>query len=213
MFVLLGAVVGAALGVVVNWIAPPPWVRDHPGRVVAMIAGLAAAGALLTLGAGATAVDGGDATPGSGTAGPTQAPAPTELTTAPPPAVIRGAFISPTDGQEVRGRYIPARGSVEGISSLSPVTLLCIFKDDLSNYYPYPAQVANSMWSVDIGTGPARIDKPKRVTFILASATPSAVDTLKRMREQNPDDYDNNGLMNLPEGIQSLAEVVITRTS
>ena len=185
MFALLGAAVGAALGVVANWVTRPQWAADHPGRVVATIAGLAVVGALVTV--------------------ITAPPGP------PTPPMTRGAFTSPTDGQEVRGKFLSVRGSVEGLPST--MGLLCIFKDDLPRYYPNTAQVANGRWSVEVGLGPAKIDRQRRSTLILATATQSAVDELNRIREANPEDYYYNGLPNLPAGIQPLAEIVIVRTS
>ncbi len=122
------------------------------------------------------------------------------------------AFTSPTDGQEVRGRYISVRGNLE--DDLPPTTdLLCIFKDELPRYYIYPAQVSNGQWSAEVGIGPATIGRQKRSNLILATATQSAVDELGRLRDANPDFYYDNGLSYLPAGIQSLAEITIVRTS
>lgn len=190
MFALLGAAVAAALGVVASWVTRPPWAEDHPGRVVVAIAGLATVGALVAVGLEA-AVDRGDAPSTSAAAG--------------------AAFTRPTDGQEVRGRFLSVQGSVE---DLPPTTeLLCIFKDELPRYYINTAQVANGQWSAEVGIGPASIGRQKRSNLILATATQSAVDELRRLREANPDAYYDSGLPYLPSGIQSLAEITIVRTS
>lgn len=53
LFALLGAVIATLLGVLVNFVAKPPWAAKYPGRVVAAIAGLAVVGALVSVGASA----------------------------------------------------------------------------------------------------------------------------------------------------------------
>jgi hypothetical protein len=52
-FALLGALVGAALGVLGNWVAKPKWTEEHPGRVVALVAGLAITSGFIAIAADA----------------------------------------------------------------------------------------------------------------------------------------------------------------
>lgn len=128
-----------------------------------------------------------------------------------PSMTPRGTFVSPTDRQEVRGNSLPVEGTVEGISSRT--TLLCIVKNELGDYYPKEVQVVNGRWTADVGTGPESIDRRFTFTLILATATQSADDELRRLREANPDDYYTNGIPNLLDGIEPLATIVIFRTS
>jgi len=130
----------------------------------------------------------------------------------PPPIMTRGAFTSPPDGERESGDFLTAEGNVEGLPSTSG--LLCIVKDHLPRYYPYTASVANGRWSADVGIGPASIDRQKRFTLILATATQSAVEELSRLQAANAgDDYYKNGLPELPDGIRELDKIVIVRTS
>jgi hypothetical protein len=48
---MLGALIGATLGVLANWIDKPQWAKDRPGALIALIVGLAVVGALIGVGA------------------------------------------------------------------------------------------------------------------------------------------------------------------
>ncbi len=128
-----------------------------------------------------------------------------------PNGMIRGTIVSPIDEQEVRGTGLPVEGTVEGLSSSS--YLLCIIKTEESYYYPHEAQVANGEWTSDVGIGPVNIGRRFTFTLILATATQSAFDELRRLREANPERYYDDGVANLPVGIKPLEEIVIYRTS
>lgn len=153
---------------------------------------------------------------------PTPAPAPagsptnspssvTELTTTALPHMAVGAFSSPIDGQEVSGRTLSVRGSVEGLSSMS---LLCIVKTEFPAYFINEAEVeVNGQWSAQVGIGPASLVPPVEFTLILATATQSTASKLRSLREINPSDFDANGLPELLPGIEPLAEIVVVRTS
>jgi len=126
-----------------------------------------------------------------------------------PNVMTRGTFENPTNQEEVRGNALLAKGSVEGVSSSSH--LLCIVKNELSDYYPYEAHIANGEWIADVGIGPENINRRFTFTLILATATPAAFDELRQLREANPDDYYDNGIPNLPDGIEPIEEVVFYR--
>jgi hypothetical protein len=54
-YALLGALLGAALGITGNWVAKPKWTDEHPGRVVLLVIGLAVVSGLVAAAAGALA--------------------------------------------------------------------------------------------------------------------------------------------------------------
>ena len=72
-----GRLIGAALGIVANWVKPPPWAEDHPLRVVALVVVLAVGGALIAAAAGALA----NSSSGQNSAAPTTTSAPAPTTT------------------------------------------------------------------------------------------------------------------------------------
>lgn len=128
------------------------------------------------------------------------------VTTRPP----RGTFTNPPNGQHVSGQSLSAAGNVEGISSA--LTLQCILKNDAGIYFFYTAQSANGQWIAKVGLGPSSINRPFTFTLILATATQSVVDEIRRRIQTDPKKYYEEGWgSNLPPGVETLAEVVIVR--
>lgn len=77
---VVGALVGAALGIMGNWVTKPKWAENHPGRVVAAVVALALVGAGVARLASTDPppplpqADSAPATASSGAADPTAAP-------------------------------------------------------------------------------------------------------------------------------------------
>lgn len=126
--------------------------------------------------------------------------------TARPP---RGTFTNPPNGQHVSEQFLLAVGNVEDFSSA--LSLQCILKNDTGIYFFYDAQSANSRWTAGVGLGPSSINRPFTFTLILATATQSVVDEIRRREKNDPKYYEEGWGPNLPPGIETLAEIVIVR--
>lgn len=121
------------------------------------------------------------------------------------------SFIIPTNRQDTSGVHLSASGSVEDLSSMA---LLCIVRDEEWSHFAYTAHAANGEWSANVGVGPASIDRPRKFTLILVTATQSVVDALERLRQADPAKYYDYGFgKSLLTGMDPLAEVVINRVS
>ncbi len=73
---VLGALIGAALGVVTGWIEKPRWAKERPGALIALVVGLAVVGALIGVGADRSTGNGDEPDdPGGGGGGSTWAQA------------------------------------------------------------------------------------------------------------------------------------------
>ena len=112
-YALLGALLGAAVGITGNWIAKPDWTEHHPGRVVLLVIGLALVSGLVAAAAGAladresvtAAPPGGSATSG---AAPPATPEPAALVNPPGPRVPHPRAPAPKDRPPphgLRGRH------------------------------------------------------------------------------------------------------------
>lgn len=125
------------------------------------------------------------------------------------PARTTGTFTSPSDGEEVTGNSVTAKGTVENLS----LHLLCIVQDESNNYFPCTAHSSGGQWTATCGVGPRDINRPLTFTLILATATQSAVDEINSRRQTDPG-YNLHGMgPTLPAGIAELARVVIVRNS
>jgi hypothetical protein len=171
ILIVVGGLVGAGIGMLANWITRPQWAEDRPWAVYLAILVMAIIGGIL----------------GWIVSTMTTSAASPSLTE-PTAAVIT----VPSNGETVQGTSLTAAGTAVR-DDQHP--LLCVIQNSAGNYYIYQVQFNSATsWTCRVGLGPARIRTSLGFTLILASTSPSRIDSFRRMREADAVKFDQDGI-------------------